>query len=128
MPLILHGEDMAMSNNTSDNSDDDSQQFDFQQHFIQHEEATLCTFARDDSLQNRGVCSGDLLIVNRKLRPQHNDIVLAALYGDLTCKILDLTNNTIHSGSDDETPTPIADLDELHIIGVVTHSSTKHRG
>lgn len=121
MPLILHGhEDVS-------DADEEPPQLDLNLHFFQQQTTTACTFARDDKLAKRGINSGDLLMVNRQLRPQHDDIILVMADGDMTCKILDLHNNTIHHDNNEEEPTPIAELDQLHVLGVITHSSRKYR-
>ena len=121
MPLILHGHDEATD------TAEEAPKLDLNQHFFQQQTTTACAFARDDKLAKRGINCGDLLMVNRQLRPQHDDIILVMADGDMTCKILDLDNNTIHHDNHEEQPIPIAELDQLHVLGVITHSSRQFR-
>jgi DNA polymerase V len=43
-----------------------------------------------DSMVDYGIFSGDLLIVDRSLTPLVDDVVIAAIDGELTCKCLGL--------------------------------------
>lgn len=38
---------------------------------------------------NAGILHGAVLVVDRSVEPKHDDIVIAVLDGQLTCKILD---------------------------------------
>ena len=49
-------------------------------------------YARDDSLFQQGVSEGDLLLADRKLKPQHNDIVIVSFDGELLCRQLDMNS------------------------------------
>ncbi len=42
-------------------------------------------------MQDIGLYDGDLLIVDRALRPEHGDVVIAVLYGEFTVKRLLIT-------------------------------------
>ena len=76
-----------------------------------------------------GITDGDLLIVDRSLEPKHNDIVVAAIDGQLTCKILDTKNMMLVSANADYPPIPIdPDGMELIIEGVVIHAIHHLRG
>jgi DNA polymerase V len=55
---------------------------------IQHPTATFYVRLAGDSMQGAGLYDGDILIVDRSLRPKHRDIVIAILDGELTVKRL----------------------------------------
>ena len=74
-----------------------------------------------------GIFSGDLLIVDRALQPQHGDVVIAAIDGELTCKVLDLHEQLLRAGNNRYTPIQLHDNAELLIEGVVAHSVRHHR-
>ncbi len=58
---------------------------DIREHLIKHPSATFFARAEGDSMTGFGIFSGDLLIVDRALQPQHGDVVIAAIDGELTC-------------------------------------------
>jgi DNA polymerase V len=100
---------------------------DLNEHIIHHPSATYFVRAQGDSMLSFGIHSGDLLIVDRALNAMHGDIVIAALDGDLTCKILDLRRSCLLSGNDAYAPIPLDAESNLIIEGVVTHSVRYHR-
>ena len=59
------------------------------EHLIKHPADTFYCCVSGQSLEGIGIFDGDLLIVDRSLTHQHGDVVLAALDGELTCKILE---------------------------------------
>lgn len=44
--------------------------------------------ARGDSMADAGIFEGDMLVLDRSMRPRNGDIVLALLHGDMTLKRL----------------------------------------
>jgi len=61
---------------------------DLNQHLISQPAATFFVRVKGDSMIGAGICSGDLLIVDRSVNAGHGDIVIAVLEGDLTVKRL----------------------------------------
>ena len=57
-----------------------------QEYLVQHPSATFCVRVTGDSMQNAGIYSGDVMVVDRALEPQNNTIVLAILDGEFTVK------------------------------------------
>ncbi len=57
---------------------------------LTHPQATFFVRLRGDSMRDAGIFDGDLMVVNRALKPRHTDIVLAVVDGDFTCKTLSL--------------------------------------
>lgn len=100
---------------------------DIREHLIKHPSATFFARAEGDSMTGFGIFSGDLLIVDRALHPQHGDVVIAAIDGELTCKILDLHEQLLRAGNTRYAPIQLHDNAELLIEGVVIHSIRYHR-
>ena len=100
---------------------------DLNEHVIQHPAATYYVRAQGDSMLRLGIHNGDLLVVDRALEAVHGDVVIAALDGELTCKVLDLRLRRLLSGNDLFPPIPVGEDAELVIEGVVTHSIRYHR-
>ncbi len=61
---------------------------DLNKHLVQNAPATFFVRTSGDSMLNAGIHDGDLLVVDRSLTAKHQDIVIAAVNGDLTVKRL----------------------------------------
>ena len=61
---------------------------DIAQILIQHPQSTYFWRARGISMRDKGIDDGDLLIVDRAVRPQHGHIVVATIDGEFTVKEL----------------------------------------
>ncbi len=59
---------------------------DLNEHLIKHPAATFFVRASGDSMQDAGIHTGDILVVDRSLDPGHNSVVIAVINGDLTVK------------------------------------------
>src|SRR5690606_28070358 len=94
---------------------------------IHHPSATFYCQVNGESMTGAGIFDGDILIVDRALRPAHGDVVLAALDGELTCKILDLHQQRLLAANRDHPPIPVREGSAFMIEGVVTSSIRRHR-
>lgn len=99
---------------------------DLNEHLIRHPSATFLAKAQGESMVGRGIYTGDTLIVDRHIEPSHGDIVIAALDGELTCKILDKRLKQLVPANGSMQPILIGDDSELIIEGVVVHSIRHH--
>ncbi|OUS14705.1 hypothetical protein A9Q88_12935 [Gammaproteobacteria bacterium 50_400_T64] len=95
---------------------------DLNEHLIAHPSATYFVRASGRSLSGRGIHDGDLLIVDRSITPKDGAIVIAAINGELACKIFDLKNRQFLSDNPDFPPIPVPDELDVVIEGVVTHA------
>jgi DNA polymerase V len=79
---------------------------------------------QDDSMQDAGIFSGDLVVVDRSLYAEHGDIVVAALNCEPVCKRLHMRDNvfSLHSDNLKYPPRQVTEEDDLVIWGVVKHS------
>ncbi|MEH6473040.1 MAG: translesion error-prone DNA polymerase V autoproteolytic subunit [Halopseudomonas sp.] len=95
---------------------------DLNQHLIKHPCATFFARAEGDSMRGRGIFPGDLLIVDRSIKPAHGQVVIAAIHGELTCKVLDTQRRCLMAANRNYAPIPITDDCDFRIEGVVTAS------
>ena len=100
---------------------------DLNEHLIQHPAATFYCRVCGDSMTGVGIFEGDLLIVDRALTPRDGDVVLAALDGELTCKILDSQGRRLLAANKQYPPITIADGSSFEVEGVVISSIRRHR-
>jgi len=103
------------------------QALDLNEHLIAHPAATFFCRVGGDSMQGIGIFDGDLLIVDRAIEPAHGDVVLAALDGELTCKVLDMHQKRLLSSNKKYAPIAIGEDNVLIIEGVVTYSINQHK-
>ena len=68
--------------------------FSLDEHIIVHPATTFIVTVAGDSMQGAGIWDGDLLVVDRSLIPQDNDVVVAILDDELTVKRLVLHGRT----------------------------------
>ncbi len=99
---------------------------DLNEFLIKKPAATFFAWAEGDSLRDIGITQGDLLIIDRSAPRVHGAIVVAALEGELTCKILDTRRKQLLSANNEYPPIDVAGREDMVIEGVVTHSIKKH--
>jgi len=99
---------------------------DLNEFLVKKPSATFFAWAEGESLTGVGINNGDLLIIDRSVTRRQGDIVIAAIDGELTCKILDLKNMQLLAANPDFPPIDITDKAELIIEGVVTYNIKQH--
>ena len=99
---------------------------DLNQYLIKHSAATYLARAQGHSMEGCGIYDGDILIVDRSIEVQHGHVIIAALDGQLTCKILDKNNHCLRSANKDYPPIPVNEYSGLMMEGVVIHSIRHH--
>ncbi|WP_294615972.1 translesion error-prone DNA polymerase V autoproteolytic subunit [uncultured Gilliamella sp.] len=93
------------------------------EHLVKHPSATYYIKVMGDSMIDYSIYSGDLLVVDRSLTPKIDDIVIAAVDGELTCKCLGIIDGKHHLLSGNALYSPISLVGkEVHIWGVVIHT------
>ena len=94
-----------------------------QEYLVQHPSATFCVRVTGDSMQNAGILSGDVMVVDRALEPQNNTIVLAVLNGEFTVKRIQKRGEELYLNPENSKFKPIQITEEMNfqVWGVVTH-------
>ncbi len=95
---------------------------DLNEYLIRHPAATFYCWTEGESMEGAGIFDGDLLIVDRAERPQHGDVVLASLDGELTCKILDTRRQRLLAAHKNYPPIPISENTHFEIEGLVINA------
>lgn len=96
---------------------------------VTHPQATFIVRLRGDSMREAGIFDGDLLVVNRALKPIHTDVVLAVVDGEFTCKTLWLKHGRMKLKPANPTYPEIVPKDGqiVEIWGVVTATIKRFR-
>ncbi len=80
------------SSTTSPQNDDSIKKIDLNNHLVKNPTSTFFIRMSGDAMMNAGIYDGDLLIVDRSIKPENGKIVIASIDGDLTVKRLTQKN------------------------------------
>ena len=96
---------------------------DLNEYLIQHPAATFFVRALGESMINASIKSGDILVVDRSIEPNHGKIVVAVVNNELTVKRLYLKDGVMKLLSENPNypEIPIKEEMETVIWGVVTN-------
>ena len=96
---------------------------DLNEYLIKHPAATFCVRVTGDSMIDKGIHSGDILIVDRSLDPTDGSIVIAVLDGELTVKELEKRNGKLRllPANKHYEPLEVSEQQSFEIWGVVTN-------
>ncbi|MFS7282066.1 translesion error-prone DNA polymerase V autoproteolytic subunit [Serratia proteamaculans] len=89
---------------------------------IAHPSATYFVRAEGESMVEAGILSGDLLIVDKAVKPKHGDIVIASVSGEFTVKRLCIHPRLCLQPMNAAYSPIFVDPDDLDIFGVVMHA------
>lgn len=95
---------------------------DLNQHLIANKASTFLIRAAGDSMKDAGILDGDLLVVDRSLRPQSGDIVIASVGGEFLVKRIRITVEAVllEAANERYPALRISDPDGFEVWGVVT--------
>lgn len=95
---------------------------DLNQLLIKRPAATFYLTVKGDSMQGAGIFDGDILIVDRSMKPAHGKIVIAAVQGEFTVKRLYKVGHVVRLVPENpEYPSiEINSEMEFQVFGVVT--------
>lgn len=99
---------------------------------VPHPSATFTLRISGHSMQRAGIHDGDLALVDRSLTARHDDVVVAVLDGELTCKRLLIRRGRYYLAPEtDDRAYPVIDVTDrvgFEIWGVITATIRIHRG
>ena len=95
---------------------------DLNEHLIHHPASTFFVRAEGDSMVRVGIHHGDLLVVDRSLKPSDGTVVVAAVDGDLVVKRLRIRQGApvLVAEGEGYPEMPIGEGQRFKIWGVVT--------
>ncbi len=99
---------------------------DLNRELILHPATTFYARAIGDSMTDKGISDGDLLVVDKSLAPQEGNIVVAYIDGEFTLKTLhyDAQQHCVwlFPANDHYSPIKVTEENEFIIWGVVTYN------
>ena len=95
---------------------------DLNDYLIKNPASTFLVRANGDSMQNAGIYSNDILVVDKSLTPKSEKIIIVTLNGELLVKKLIISQNNILLRSENSSYEDIiiSSMEELVVWGVVT--------
>lgn len=96
---------------------------DLKKELIKNPDATFVVRVQGDSMTGDGIGDGDVLIVDRSVKPRHNLVAVCYLNNAFTVKRLEMRGLRIRllASNPDFPPIEIQEGDELTIWGIVTY-------
>ena len=97
-------------------------EIDLNKYLIKNPLATFIVKAQGNCMLQAGIHSGDLLIVDRSIKPKNNSIAIASIDGDLTVKRIKISGKKFLLSSDnkDYGNVKINNESDIFIWGIVT--------
>lgn len=95
---------------------------DLSDELIQHPEATFLMRIKGRSMVLAGIDDGDIVVVDRAVKPEHGKIVIACVDGEFTCKYLYMVDGItkLQAANPDYEDIVFKDGQTLEVWGVVT--------
>lgn len=103
---------------------------DFNRDMIKHPESTFYGMVDGDSMQDVGICDGDIAVIDRSLEGKDGDVVVAYVNNEFTIKFLDLSHKhegyiELRPANKNFTSIRITQTDDFQIWGVVVWTIKK---
>ena len=97
-------------------------EIDLNRYLIKNPLATFIVKSQGNCMLQAGIHSGDLLIVDRSIKPKNNSIAIASIDGDLTVKRIKISGKKFLLSSDnkDYRNVKINNESDIFIWGIVT--------
>ena len=96
---------------------------DLNKYLIKHPAATFFVKVSGNSMIDAGIHDGDILIVDRSLKPANKKVVIAVVNGELTVRRIRVTKGTVVliSENKDYKPLQVDEEMDFEVWGVVTN-------
>jgi DNA polymerase V len=97
---------------------------DLNRELIKNPSSTFFVRAAGDSMLKAGISPGDLLIIDRSLKPKSNDIAVCVLDGDFTLKYIQIRKDQIMliAANEKYQPIIVTAENDFQIWGILIHS------
>lgn len=123
LPLLLHSYSAGFESPV----DAEDKGMDLNDYLIRRPDKTFYARACGEAMRDYGIFDGDLLIVDRDLKPNQGDLVIALQDGELLCRELDLRNSLLTCKDPDIPALSLDDNADLRIEGVIISAVREFR-
>lgn len=100
---------------------------DLNKHLIKNASATFYGKAKGDSLKDLGIHDGDLLVIDRSIKPKNRKIAVCYVDGEFTMKLIQIEKDCIWliPANEKYKPIKVTKENEFLIWGIVTYTIKK---
>lgn len=104
------------------------ERIDLMAQLVRHPQATFFIRISGDSMRDAGILDGSVVLVDKAIKPRHDQIVIAVIDGDYTCKRLDLRAGRMRLKAENPAFADIEPRDgqSVEIWGVVVATIHQH--
>ena len=110
--------------------DYETEAIDLNKELVRHPATTFYARAYGDSMHDSGIDDGDLLIVDKSIEPQEEDIVVAFVDGEFTLKRIRMDKAAgclwLMPSNDNYPPIRVTSENHFMVWGVVTYNIKRH--
>jgi SOS-response transcriptional repressors (RecA-mediated autopeptidases) len=121
--LVIHVEGSVCAGFPSPADDYFETRIDLKRELVKNPDATFVLRVQGHSMTGDGIDDGDVLIVDRSLKPRNGAIAICYLNNAFTVKRLELRGGRVRllAANPDFAPIEVQETDELTIWGLVTY-------
>lgn len=102
----------------------------FDQYVFAHSTSTkFCAKVVGNSMQDAGIHDGDIVVVDKRLAPEDDDIAVCIINGEYTIKRLHLVKSQLFLMPENNSfkPIEVRESENFEVWGVVIHTLKSHR-
>jgi DNA polymerase V len=103
---------------------------DLNKELVRHKSSTFYAKVVGDSMRDAGIEEGDILVIDKQIKPVAGDLIVCYVGGEFAVKYLQISGDKVLLCAANEKYKPIEvsrDSEDFRVWGVVTYSIHSHR-
>lgn len=101
-------------------ADMEQEGFDVEQYLLEHRKASFYIQVNGDSMIERGINDGDILVVDKSVQPRHGSVVVAQVDGGFTIKTYDCAGGRLRLVPANPAYSALESSEDCFLCGVAT--------
>ena len=99
-------------------------ELDLHELLVDNPSSTFIVRATGNSMVEAGIHSGDLMVVDKSIKPENGSIIIASINGEFTVKKIEQKNNELYlvPANKNYNKIKINEFDDFEVWGVITHT------
>ena len=100
--------------------DTEQEGFDVEKYLLEHRKASFYIQVNGDSMINKGINDGDILVVDKSIQPRHGSVIVAQVDGGFTIKTYDCAGGRLRLVPANPAYSALEDSEDCSLCGVAT--------
>lgn len=100
--------------------DETQAEFDVEEYLLQNHRGSFYIEVNGNSMSERGIQHGDILVIDKSMQPRHGSVVVAQVDGDYTIKTYDYTAGRLRLVPANPAYSPLETSEDGSLCGVAT--------